>query len=154
MECAFSSVCRRAGTVLISGTGAPALTTIPTGESASSTREPAAVLRSCSSFASASPTIITTSAFSPRASRAGMACGVLPIDGPEITMSLSPLCASYCGVSFSSAALKPPEIITVTSCASAPALRVAKVRAAITVLNVSMRDHSLTAVCRINVRRR
>ncbi len=93
----------------------PAFTTTPIGESASSRRESGCVRPAFSRLVSASPTMITTSACSPRARRLGIACGVFPIDGPGITTRWLPVCFSHAGASFSSAALKPPEIITVTS---------------------------------------
>ena len=123
MELACSSVSRSFASLLMSGISAPFFTTMPTGESASSVREPGRVWLAFSSFSSASPTIITTSAFSPRASRFGIACGVLPIEGPGMTTILSPVWRSYSGASFSRAALKPPEIMTFTSCAQALTLR-------------------------------
>ena len=57
------------------------------------------------------------SAFSLCAKREGIAWGLLPVKGPDTKMIVLPLFASNCGVSFSNAALKPPEIMTVTSLA-------------------------------------
>ena len=56
--------------------------------------------------------MMTTSIFSPRCSRAGTASGVLPMLGPQPTLSRSPLRRSYAGARVLYAAANPPELTT------------------------------------------
>ncbi|OLH22900.1 hypothetical protein BXO590_10940, partial [Xanthomonas oryzae pv. oryzae] len=109
----------KCSTLSIFGLGVPLRTTMPILESASSTRDAGATRPVSISFCSALPTMITTSACSPRASRLGMACGVSPIEGPSNVVTFTPVCLVYCGAKRSTAAVNPPEVITVNSCALA-----------------------------------
>ena len=83
----------------MSGTGAPAFTAMPMGDSARSTFEPATTTPSRIRPSRAEPTMISTSSGSPRARRWGMASGVVPMEGPGSVVTRSPLCVSKAGSS-------------------------------------------------------
>jgi hypothetical protein len=63
--------------------------------------------------------MISTSAGSPRSRRTRIALTVVPIDGPYAVSTLLPVKRSNSGTSVLKAAVKPPEIITLTSAAPA-----------------------------------
>src|SRR5579871_3545826 len=74
--------------------------------------------------------MINTSAGSPRSSRTGIAFVVVPIEGPYATTTLLPVCFSNSGTSALKAAVRPPEIMTCTSAASAAPVNSSKAASA------------------------
>ena len=88
-------------------------------DSASGTRLPGRLRARWSNRSTPTPSMITTSASSPRASRAGIASGESPTEGPRVVMSLWPVDFSNAGPSSEYTLKKPAEIITLTSAAEA-----------------------------------
>src|ERR1044072_9170812 len=119
MDFAASSVLRSASTVLMSGLGWPARTTMPMNDSASGTRLPARVSSRASRMSAPCPSMITTSACSPRARRVGIASGESPSDGPRVVTSVWPLDFSKAGPSSLYTLKNPAEIMTLISEADA-----------------------------------
>ena len=99
IDFAARSVARKASTLPMSGFAAPARTTIPTCESASSTLLSPRTTPRLPSSSAAAPSRITTSALSPRARRAGIASGESPIEGPRVVTRWWPLARSKAGAS-------------------------------------------------------
>lgn len=99
MDPAASNVRRSASAEPMSGRGAPARTTTPMPERARSVRLSAATVPCATSWPSASPTMMSTSTGSFRASRAGTASAVCPMDGPQPVTSLWPVARSNSGAS-------------------------------------------------------
>jgi hypothetical protein len=97
MDFAATSVLRSVSTLLISGFAAPARTTMPISERASSTLLSARTNPRLPSSSAAPPSRITTSAASPRVSRVGIASGESPIDGPRVVTKAVTACALESG---------------------------------------------------------
>src|SRR5216684_2498992 len=87
MDFAATSVLRSVSTLLISGFAAPARTTMPISERASSTLLSART----------NPRLPSSSAAPPRVSRVGIASGESPIDGPRVVTKAVTACALESG---------------------------------------------------------
>ena len=99
IDFAASSIALKASTLLMSGLGAPDLTTMPISERASVTLLSARSKPAPASLSAALPSRITTSAASPCASRVGIDSGESPIDGPRVVTRWWPLVRSKAGPS-------------------------------------------------------
>ena len=118
MDSAARKVSTNASTVLISGLGAPARTAMPVTERARSTR---VAVRRCPVAARSSnalPLKISRSAVSPRSSRTGMDSGPPPMEEPYSVITSIPVACANIGPRMLKAAVKPPEVITLTCCVS------------------------------------
>ena len=88
-------------------------------DSASGMRLPGRVRARWSRRSTPTPSMITTSASSPRARRAGIASGESPTEGPRVVTSLWPVDFSNAGPSSEYTLKKPAEINTLMSTAEA-----------------------------------
>src|SRR5438105_8277991 len=89
-------------------------------DSASGIRLPGRARSRWSRRSTPTPSMITTSASSPRARRVGIASGESPIEGPRVVTSLCPVEFSNAGPSSLYTLKNPAEFITFTSAAVAP----------------------------------
>jgi hypothetical protein len=96
---AASSALRNASTLPMSGFAAPARTTMPICDRASSTLLSGRTQPRLPSSSAALSSRITTSAVSPRARRLGIASGESPSDGPRVVVRRWPLARSNAGPS-------------------------------------------------------
>ena len=122
MDSAANSVSTKASILLISGFGALVRTAIPTMERASSTREAGRMRPVAATPSNALPLKIKRSNVSPRCRRSGIDSGPPPMEEPYSVTTSIPVACSNMGPRMSKAAVKPPEVITLTcgpeSCAA------------------------------------
>ena len=114
MDSAASSVLTKDSIVLMSGFRAPLRMAMPVIERASSTRVAGRIFPVAAMSSNPPPLKISKSDVSPLSSRTGMDCGPPPMEEPYSVITLMPVACSNIGPRMLKAAVKPPEVTTLT----------------------------------------